>query len=388
MRNKILTVDDSKTVRIIVRKTFKSYDCEILEAGNGVEGLALAAKAMPDLILLDVTMPVMDGVEMLTKLKADPQLKGIPVMMLTAEGGRDHVLKIAKIGVRDYIVKPFEEEVLIEKAGRIIDLKPLADGPAKARSLTDPATILVVEDKPAIIQQIQEGLKHTPWKVVGAATQGEAIDFCNKTPPDLAILSLSLPEESAFTLFRLMRTNVKTKYMPVFGLVVKTETGTLQQAQTVGFTTVITKPIDPVDLEARIAKAMNLDTSSRYFNVQDGFFTFKMPENCSPAALAEIATYLKPKLTEAVDAGHNRAIIDCQLLKSLHMGVIKQLVAAMQLCKEASVAYALVGNAQLTTECKGFEETRSWNFHDTIEEAKASFAKGAAPAAPAAMATA
>ena len=172
MRNKILTVDDSKTVRIIVRKTFKSYDCEILEAGNGVEGLALAAKSMPDLILLDVTMPVMDGVEMLTKLKADPQLKGIPVMMLTAEGGRDHVLKIAKIGVRDYIVKPFEEDVLIEKAGRIIDLKPLTDGPAKARSLTDPATILIVEDKPAIIQQIQEGLKHTPWKVVGASESG------------------------------------------------------------------------------------------------------------------------------------------------------------------------------------------------------------------------
>src|SRR5476649_1657609 len=178
MRKKILTVDDSKTVRIIVRKAFKSYDCDIFEAGNGVEGLAVAGKELPDLILLDITMPVMDGVETLTKLKSDPLLKAIPVMMLTAEGGKDHVLKIAKIGVRDYIVKPFEEDVLIEKAGRIIDLKPLTDGPAKARSLTDPATILIVEDKPAIIQQIQEGLKHTPWKVVGAATQGEAIDFC------------------------------------------------------------------------------------------------------------------------------------------------------------------------------------------------------------------
>ncbi len=86
MRYKILTVDDSKTVRIIVKKAFKGYDCDILEAGNGVEGLAVAAKETPDLILLDVTMPVMDGVEMLTKLKADPALKGIPVMMLTAEG--------------------------------------------------------------------------------------------------------------------------------------------------------------------------------------------------------------------------------------------------------------------------------------------------------------
>ena len=375
MRNKILTVDDSKTVRIIVRKTFKSYDCEILEAGNGVEGLALAAKSMPDLILLDVTMPVMDGVEMLTKLKADPQLKGIPVMMLTAEGGRDHVLKIAKIGVRDYIVKPFEEDVLIEKAGRIIDLKPLTDGPAKARSLTDPATLLVVEDKPAIIQQIQDGLKHTPWKVIGASTQGEAIDFCSKTPPDVVIVSLSLPEETAFALFRLLRTNVKTKYTPVFGLVVKTEVNTVQQAQTVGFTTVITKPIDMNDLESRIAKAMNLDTSTRYFTIQDGCFILKMPENCTPAILAEIATYLKPKLNESVDAGHNKAIINVQAIKSLHMGVIKQLVAAMQLCKDTGVNFVLVGNNQLMTECKGFEETRNWNFHETVEEAKASFTK-------------
>ena len=381
MRNKILTVDDSKTVRIIVKKAFKTYDCEILEAANGVEGLALAAKSMPDLILLDVTMPVMDGVEMLTKLKADPQLKGIPVMMLTAEGGRDHVLKIAKIGVRDYIVKPFEEDVLIEKAGRIIDLKPLTDGPAKARSLTDPATILVVEDKPAIIQQIQEGLKHTPWKVIGAATQGEAIDFCTKTPPDLAIVSLSLPEESAFALFRLMRTNVRTKYTPVFGLVVKTETNTVQQAQTVGFTTVITKPIDVNDLESRIAKAMNLDTSLRYFGIEDGCFLVKMPEHCTPAVLAEIATYLKPKLTEAVNSGLNKAIINVQALKSLHMGVIKQLVTAMQLCKDTGVNFTLVGNNQLMSECKGFEETRSWAFHETLEEAKASFTK--APATPA-----
>ena len=141
MRYKILTVDDSKTVRIIVRKAFRTFDCEILEAGNGVEGLAIAAKETPDLILLDVTMPVMDGVEMLTKLKSDPALKAIPVMMLTAEGGRDHVLKIAKIGVRDYLVKPFKEDVLLEKAGRVIDLKPLSDTPSKAKSIFDPATI-------------------------------------------------------------------------------------------------------------------------------------------------------------------------------------------------------------------------------------------------------
>lgn len=123
MPTKILSVDDSKTIRLIVGKAFKSYDCQMCEASNGEEGLAAAAKERPDLIILDVTMPIMDGVTMLTKLKEDPELKGIPVIMLTAESGRENVLQIAKLGVRDYLVKPFKEDQLIEKAGRIVTLQ-------------------------------------------------------------------------------------------------------------------------------------------------------------------------------------------------------------------------------------------------------------------------
>jgi two-component system cell cycle response regulator len=60
---------------------------------------------------------------MLTKLKEDEALKGIPVIMLTAESGRENVLHIAKLGVRDYLVKPFKEDQLIEKAGRVVSLQ-------------------------------------------------------------------------------------------------------------------------------------------------------------------------------------------------------------------------------------------------------------------------
>lgn len=375
MRYKVLTVDDSKTVRIIVKKAFKPYDCEILEAANGVEGLAVAAKENPDLILLDVTMPVMDGVEMLTKLKSDSALKSIPVIMLTAEGGRDHVLKIAKIGVRDYLVKPFKEEVLIEKSSRVIDLKPVSDAPAKAKSILDSADILVVEDKPAIVQQIQEGLKHTPWKVRGVATQGEAIDTVAKIPPDVILVSLSLPEDAAFTLFRMIRTSVRTKYTPVFALVVKTETLPQQQAQTVGFSSIITKPIDMGDLEAKLAKAMNLDTSQRYYAIEHEIMIMRLPEVCSPAAMAEAAVYLKPKFAEAVDSGYNKVVIDIHPLKSLHMGVIKLLFQAMQTCRDLGMQFALVANAHIISECKGFEDTRGWTFYDSLDDAKANLGK-------------
>ncbi len=123
MNYKILTVDDSRTIRLIVKKAFQQYSCDIVEAENGVEGLALATKEKPDLIVLDITMPVMTGIEMVAKLREDDALKSIPVIMLTAEGGKDNVMNIVKMGVKDYIVKPFKGEQLIERARNIIDLK-------------------------------------------------------------------------------------------------------------------------------------------------------------------------------------------------------------------------------------------------------------------------
>lgn len=125
MAYKILTVDDSKTIRMIVKKAFKPFNCELYEGENGVEGLAIAAKEMPDLIILDITMPVMTGIEMLGKLKAENDLKDIPVIMLTAESGKENVMQIVKMGVKDYIVKPFKGEQLIERAKNILKLRPV-----------------------------------------------------------------------------------------------------------------------------------------------------------------------------------------------------------------------------------------------------------------------
>ena len=96
----------------------------MFEGENGVEGLAIANKEKPDLIILDITMPVMTGIEMLEKLKAEKELKEIPVIMLTAESGKDNVMKIVKMGVRDYMVKPFKGDQLIDRAKGILKLAP------------------------------------------------------------------------------------------------------------------------------------------------------------------------------------------------------------------------------------------------------------------------
>ncbi|MBR9980661.1 MAG: response regulator [Desulfatitalea sp.] len=147
MAYKILTVDDSRTIRTIVKNAFKSYDCELFEAENGRDGLLLAAKVHPDLIILDITMPVMTGIEMLGKLMADDTLKNTSVIMLTAESGRDNVMNIVKMGVKDYMVKPFKGEQLIERVQLILpELKQRIDASAGADEETHDALFSVDGD--------------------------------------------------------------------------------------------------------------------------------------------------------------------------------------------------------------------------------------------------
>jgi two-component system, cell cycle response regulator len=124
MSQKILTIDDSRTIRLIIQRAFRELDCAFCEAANGQEGLAVAAREKPDLIILDVTMPVMDGITMLAKLRQDPDLKTTPVIMLTAESGQASVASVAQLGISDYLVKPFKEDQLREKVGKVIPLQP------------------------------------------------------------------------------------------------------------------------------------------------------------------------------------------------------------------------------------------------------------------------
>ena len=119
---KILTVDDSKMIRMMLTRLFSPYLCELYEAGNGEEALEVAGREKPNLIILDYNMPVMDGVTMLRNLREDEALRKTPVILLTADSSAGLISTVARLGVRDYMTKPFHEEQLIAKASRIIDL--------------------------------------------------------------------------------------------------------------------------------------------------------------------------------------------------------------------------------------------------------------------------
>lgn len=118
-------------------------------------------------------MPVLDGYGMLSRLRADRELKGIPVIMLTAEVGRDNVIKVAKQGVRDYVVKPFKEDLIVERVGRVIELKLRNVATNPGRKFDEPLKLVVLDDKPAIAEQIRAGVADAGWEIRrGPARQG------------------------------------------------------------------------------------------------------------------------------------------------------------------------------------------------------------------------
>lgn len=109
----ILVVDDSATTRAIIKRTIKLSGLEspvVHEAANGREGLARAMMYKPDLILADLQMPEMNGVEMTEKLLADPATRGIPVVIVSAEPSAETIAKLKAAGVKGHVAKPFTPE--------------------------------------------------------------------------------------------------------------------------------------------------------------------------------------------------------------------------------------------------------------------------------------
>lgn len=116
----ILIVDDNEINRDICAMNLEHMGVTLHFAENGIEGLKLAKEKRPDLILLDIMMPEMDGFEMLKRLKKDESLSHIPVLMLTAKSEIASVVKALEIGANDYLKKPFSEEEMVARVKTLL----------------------------------------------------------------------------------------------------------------------------------------------------------------------------------------------------------------------------------------------------------------------------
>ena len=124
MDSDVLVVDDSAAIRKILTRVLRQTGMAIQtihEAGDGQEALALMAQHRIDLILSDINMPKMDGLQLLASVKASPQWQSIPVVMITTEGGETKVAEAVRLGAAGYVRKPFTADQIKEKLVGILE---------------------------------------------------------------------------------------------------------------------------------------------------------------------------------------------------------------------------------------------------------------------------
>ena len=123
---RVLIVDDSSVMRKILERSLRQAGVElssVLQAGNGAEALSVLAENQVDLILCDINMPVMDGLEFVKQLPGVENAKGVPVIMITTEGSESHVVQALSAGAKGYLRKPFTPEQVRDHVLSLLGVK-------------------------------------------------------------------------------------------------------------------------------------------------------------------------------------------------------------------------------------------------------------------------
>lgn len=120
-KKKVLAIDDENDILLIIKSALHGEGYDVVTATNGYDGLALAEDAAPDLIILDIMMPEMDGFEVLKQLKENEKTAQIPIVILTGMSSKEKIREAIDKGIDYYIVKPFDYQDLVSKVKIAID---------------------------------------------------------------------------------------------------------------------------------------------------------------------------------------------------------------------------------------------------------------------------
>jgi len=269
MTGRVLVVDDiPANVKLLEARLGAEY-FDVVSALSGEEALAQCLRTMPDIVLLDVMMPGMDGFEVCRRLKADPRTLHIPVVMVTALDQISDRVKGLEAGADDFLTKPVNDTALVTRVKSLVRLKALTDElrlrSASGRDLGlddgfDPriftevphGRILLVDDRRSSFERLQASLgnRHTltvetdPQQALFRVADG---DF------DLVIVSLGLANFDALRLVSQMRALERTRMLPILLLAEQEDRTRLLRGLDLGVNDYLVRPIDRQELLARVA---------------------------------------------------------------------------------------------------------------------------------------
>lgn len=265
MTARILVVDDiDANVRLLEAKLEAEY-YEVLTANDGPTALAIAASEKPDIVLLDVMMPGMDGFQVCRRLKDDPETRHIPVVLVTALDGRADRIQGLESGADEFLTKPIDDVMLFARVRSLTRLKMVIDelrqreasgrrmgviASASSRLGGAGGRVLVVDDNERQAQRIATELSIEHRPVIEADIEKALLTA--RGPVDLVIVNTMAKNFDGLRLAAQIRSDEATRHLPLLGVVDPDERPRLVKALEIGLNDILSRPIDPQELAARV----------------------------------------------------------------------------------------------------------------------------------------
>jgi len=200
----VLVIEDERVMQDLLRQELARRGYRVLTAAGGIEGLRLAREVRPDAITLDIIMPDLDGWSVLRALKDDPDLRGIPVILVTILHEREMGYAL---GATDLLTKPIDAEALARSLDRYCKIED--------------AEILVVDDDPATRDVLRRTLVKAGWRIAEVASGPAFFDALERSRPSVVLLDLMMPSMDGFEVLEAMGQRDEWREIPVLVVTAK-----------------------------------------------------------------------------------------------------------------------------------------------------------------------
>ncbi len=376
----ILTVDDSRAIRAIVAKQVKDLGFDVLEAEDGVQGLEQLGAAQVDLVLLDVTMPNMDGPTMLQRLREGGSK--VPVIMLTSEAKRATVANAMRLGIADYILKPFKPEELRSKILSVLQGEPGAaetlapppeeeDHPPAAAAASRFVDVLVVDDMDNVAKKLRALLP--PHLSMASYTSAQAaLGACRERVFRVILVDTEIPDVDSSVLSRQIR--LLQPNSVVVALALRTANDVAKEVRELGFDDVLCKPFRPENVD---------DFLLQYFENQE-FLTidgsvlrlaaFSGRSDRVDRFYSRLAALFPGALETMASACYDEVVLDVGSPPIEGDRLPKLVNEVTQRAREFGMTLAVVGVPEVRKLLASYTETKDIRFFGTVQEASAAAA--------------
>lgn len=340
MSARILVVDDNPlNVKLLAAKLALDYYI-VSTADSGVAALKQLEAEQPDIVLLDVMMPEMDGFETCVKIKSNPATAHIPVIMVTALSDVEDRVRGLKAGADDFLTKPINDLALMARVRSLLRLKMLMDEwrlrEATSQEFMTPAPdeetslsqyvgshVLVLEDEEADRDFIVRTLESLSIQVTATSTIAETVATAQNRNYDLVFASISLKNEDGLRICPQLRTQESTRQLPILLIANETEINHLAKGLDLGANDYLMRPLDTNELLARTRTQLrhkrqyerlrrNYENSLTLSLVDPltGVFNRRYLDAHLPKMMARSKSSLKPLAALMIDIDHFKQVND------------------------------------------------------------------------------